>query len=217
MGSRKRVVCFGDSNTWGFIGGTRQRFDEDTRWTGRLQTLLGDGYAVVEEGLNGRTTVFRNPVVPYTNAEDHIKPILLSAAPIDLLILMLGGNDFQIQIASTPDATAYGMVHLIQEARAMGLDRPGETMRILLIAPTVMDESRLSFKELDCVDRQTLESSRKLPALLKTVAKLNDCEFLDANDYIVPGRVDGTHGDAEGHRIMADVIYREVKRIFKES
>ena len=90
-------------------------------------------------------------------------------------------------------------------------------MRILLIAPTVMDESRLSFKELDCVDRQTLESSRKLPALLKTVAKLNDCEFLDANDYIVPGRVDGTHWDADGHRIMADVIYREVKRIFKES
>ena len=52
---KKRILCYGDSNTWGFIGGLRTRFDEDTRCTGRLQNLLGSDYAVVEAGLNGRT------------------------------------------------------------------------------------------------------------------------------------------------------------------
>lgn len=215
-GTRKRIVCFGDSNTWGFIGGTRQRFDEDTRWTGLLQTLLGDGYAVVEEGLNGRTTVFRNPFVPHTNAADHIRPVLLSAAPIDLLIMMLGTNDFQLQIAATPSAAAQGVGLLVEEARSFGLSWPGEEMKVLIIAPTAIDESRLSLKEQDCIDARGVESSRLLAGELQTTARLLNCYFLDANDYIVPGRTDGTHWDAEGHRIMADVICREVKRIFAE-
>ena len=37
----KHVLCFGDSNTWGFIPGTCKRYDEHTRWTGILQDELG--------------------------------------------------------------------------------------------------------------------------------------------------------------------------------
>ena len=57
----KRILCFGDSNTYGTRpnGG---RFDEQTRWPMRLQSLLGEGYAVIEEGFGGRTTVFDDPV-----------------------------------------------------------------------------------------------------------------------------------------------------------
>ena len=64
---KKHIVCFGDSNTHGFCadptdcfdGGNR--FNEEERWTCRLQSLLGDGYLVVEEGLGGRTTCFEDP------------------------------------------------------------------------------------------------------------------------------------------------------------
>lgn len=59
---KKRILCFGDSNTWGYDGQTGLRFDEDTRWTSLLQSLLGPEYAVLEEGQNGRTTVFADPV-----------------------------------------------------------------------------------------------------------------------------------------------------------
>ena len=38
---KKRILCFGDSNTWGYDGQTGLRFDEDTRWTSLLQSLLG--------------------------------------------------------------------------------------------------------------------------------------------------------------------------------
>ena len=52
---KKHILCFGDSNTYGCrpSGG---RYDENTRWPMRLQSLLGDEYAVIEEGFGGRTT-----------------------------------------------------------------------------------------------------------------------------------------------------------------
>lgn len=49
----KRILCFGDSNTWGYDGQTGLRFAEDVRWTGVLQSLLGPEYTVLEEGQNG--------------------------------------------------------------------------------------------------------------------------------------------------------------------
>ena len=38
---KKRIVCFGDSNTWGYIPITGERYDESIRWPARLQEKLG--------------------------------------------------------------------------------------------------------------------------------------------------------------------------------
>ena len=54
---KKRIVCFGDSLTWGFDPDTRTRFPEESRWPMVLQKLLGEEYRVIEEGQNGRTIV----------------------------------------------------------------------------------------------------------------------------------------------------------------
>ena len=48
----KQILCFGDSNTYGLIPGTKDRYDWDTRWSGRIgQRLWEDGCRIVEEGL----------------------------------------------------------------------------------------------------------------------------------------------------------------------
>ena len=52
----KRVLCYGDSNTWGYDPGTGKRYAPDVRWTGVLANRLGPDYQVLEEGLNGRAT-----------------------------------------------------------------------------------------------------------------------------------------------------------------
>lgn len=78
----KHVLCFGDSNTWGFIPGTCKRYDEHTRWTGILQDELGADWRIHENGQNGRTTVFPEPgknfmtglgALPY--AMDTLRPL----------------------------------------------------------------------------------------------------------------------------------------------
>ncbi len=58
----RRILCFGDSNTWGYDPATEDRFDDQTRWTGVLQAALGTDFTVIEEGLNGRTTVWNDPI-----------------------------------------------------------------------------------------------------------------------------------------------------------
>ena len=66
--SIKNILCFGDSNTWGFVPGA---FDPETlymkrysileRWPGILRDILGADYHIIEEGLNGRTTNVEYP------------------------------------------------------------------------------------------------------------------------------------------------------------
>ena len=58
----KQIVCFGDSNTYGLIPGTTDRYDWNTRWTGIVgEEMSRQGYLVQEEGLCGRTTIFDDP------------------------------------------------------------------------------------------------------------------------------------------------------------
>lgn len=91
----KNIVCFGDSNTYGRDPVTKGRLDKKTRWPGVLQNILGEEYDVIEEGLNGRTTVWNDPVRggPKRNGSLYLLPCLESHAPINLLVIMLGTND----------------------------------------------------------------------------------------------------------------------------
>ena len=65
---KTHILCLGDSNTHGYCADPNDcadhgiRFNEDERWTCRLQKALGDEYLVTEEGLSGRTTVFVDPI-----------------------------------------------------------------------------------------------------------------------------------------------------------
>jgi lysophospholipase L1-like esterase len=61
-----RVLCFGDSNTYGCPGDDVDyvRLPADRRWTGVLQRLLGDGYDVIEEGLNGAPPMWTTRIAP---------------------------------------------------------------------------------------------------------------------------------------------------------
>lgn len=45
----KTILCYGDSNTYGYNPVDGSRWDKSIRWTGRLQELLGDEYTVIEE------------------------------------------------------------------------------------------------------------------------------------------------------------------------
>jgi lysophospholipase L1-like esterase len=209
---KKRVICFGDSNTWGYIPVTGQRYDETIRWPARLQEKLGyKDYTVVEEGLTGRTTVFDDPFDPELNGLKTMPAILRSAAPIDMLVFMLGTNDFQSNIpAGNPISTARAVQYMLETARSLGVDRPGEKMKILLISPVEITEDRLTFKENDVTDQTSINNSRELGKHLRIVADQLGVEFIDAAKYIKPGKVDGVHLDEAGHAKMAELVYEMV-------
>ena len=53
-----RILCYGDSNTWGYISGSNHlRYENNERWTRLLAQKLGDNFEIIEEGLNSRTLI----------------------------------------------------------------------------------------------------------------------------------------------------------------
>lgn len=87
------ILCFGDSNTYGYKPDGTGRFDTNTRWTSLLQKKLGADHRVIEEALCGRTTVFQDDLREGRRGLDLIGVTLEMHNPIDLLIVMLGTND----------------------------------------------------------------------------------------------------------------------------
>ena len=86
---QKRILCYGDSNTWGAIPNESERYPDDVRWTGVLQNELGSGYKIIEEGYNGRTTVHDDPIEGKLSGVTYFKPCMESQLPLDLIIIMV--------------------------------------------------------------------------------------------------------------------------------
>ena len=128
----KNILCFGDSNTWGFIPESiteshPRRHPHDVRWTGMLARELGEGFKVIEEGQNGRTTVHDDPFALVRNAKAVLPAILESHKPLDLVVLMLGtsaGIAYQLGHLRLTDASRRAYIESVSE-RLAAILRPG--------------------------------------------------------------------------------------------
>ena len=124
----KKLLCFGDSNTYGYRP-YDGRWGKDIRWCGRLQQALGPEYQVIEAGLNGRSVGSYDELWPEKNGKDMIAAYVRRHAPLDLLIVMLGANDSLFAAAAD---IAADMAELIGRARTALIGSP---CPILLLAP----------------------------------------------------------------------------------
>ena len=80
-----KIICYGDSNTYGACGFVGGRHHADIRWTGILQN--SGLYDVVNLGENGRE-------IPSDQWElNELTEILRREGDFDLLTVMLGTND----------------------------------------------------------------------------------------------------------------------------
>lgn len=116
--TRRRVLCFGDSNTYGYDPARDGRYGDDERYPMVLQDLLGDGWSVVEEGLPGRTAVFDDPITEGMNGLRVITPILMSHAPLDTVTIMLGTNDSKERFGCNSYLISQGIVRLVKKSPA---------------------------------------------------------------------------------------------------
>ena len=204
----KRILCFGDSNTWGLVAGTDNRYDWGTRWTGRLQDALsGDGFQVVEEGLCGRTTVFDDVSRPGRSGADLLPVLLEAHAPLDLVILMLGTNDCKTVYGASAEVIGRGVRKLIRQIRTHA-----ENSRILLISPIHLGERVWESGYDPEFSPASVEVSKKLEAVYRRIAEEEQVEFLAASRYATPSETDQEHLNEEGHRILAEAIYRQAKQ-----
>jgi lysophospholipase L1-like esterase len=205
----REILCFGDSNTWGYDPSTGERYPRETRWTGILQGLLGAGCRVIEEGLNGRTTVWEDPIEGDKMGRRHLLPCLLSQAPIDLVILMLGTNDLKKRFSAAATDISAGVECLLDIITLSGTGRNHAAPPVLLLCPPPL--GRLSaWAEMF---EGGMEKSRRLGPLYAELARARGCAFFDTGSVARSSDIDGLHLETGVHRVLGEAVAKEVKTL----
>ena len=201
------VVAFGDSNTWGYDPALGMRFGATARWTGVMRAELGGRFEVIEEGLNGRTTVHDDAFEPHRNGLAYLPPCLLSHAPLDLVIIALGCNDLKHRFGLTPGDIARGAERLVMCALEMGVGPGGKPPKVLLSAPPPLVE----LSEFSDMFADGPQKSIALAPLYRAVAKAHGAEFIDAAAHIHCSPLDGIHYEADQHAILGRAMAAAVR------
>lgn len=206
----KSVVCFGDSNTYGHDPATMERHPDTVRWPCLLQGLLGDEFKIIEEGLNGRTTVFDDPNDDWKNGVDYIKGILCTHRPVDYLVIMLGTNDMKNVYNASLEEIAEGLKEIIKRSESVMELKQGYVPKILIVSPPEIIPEILTGPFNDSFDESSIEKSKHIALHYKKVADRFGCDFIDSKLYIKPSVVDGLHLDAEGHKGLAEIVAKAI-------
>ncbi len=203
---KKRILCFGDSNTWGYIPENAMRYDESIRWTGRLNRLLGDEWCVIEEGMTGRTTVFDTGFDDDQNGKRALPFILKSQLPLDCAVVMLGTNDLCDHHMERIELGITEILRLIKNANSIYRTKtpvfPGDA-RILLVSP-------LPYGKGCALSDEIKKESELYPEVYKRVALKCGVDYLDPSPYIAPSSVDGIHFTPEAHKKLSELIYAKI-------
>lgn len=202
-----RILCFGDSNTFGYNTITGGRYDRRTRWTSRLQQLLGTECCVIEAGLNGRMTVYEDPSTPGRCGLEDIDKIVSIYAPIDLLIVMLGTNDCKNILCVTAEDIANGVEQIVERAKESVI----QPFKTLIISPIEISKAVITSGFGWEFDESSIKKSLELAEELEKVAEKQGAIFLNAAQVTKPCNADGVHLEEMGHEKLAKAIEEIIK------
>ena len=175
------VICFGDSNTYGYdphsyLG---DRYDAYSRWVDILAAKTG--WTVRNMGENGREIPTSAPDFP---------------ADTDLLIVMIGTND--LLQGKSPEQAAE---RLEQFLSGISLNRS----KILLIAPPPVKRGAW------VPGQQLIDDSHTFARLCQVLAEKLGIRFADAGKWDISLAYDGVHFTEQGHRAFAAGLLEVVK------
>ncbi len=197
----KTVLCYGDSLTWGYCAEGPARHAPEDRWPNVLQAALGPEVQVIAEGLNGRTTAFDDHLASADRNGARILPTLLvTHAPLDLVVIMLGANDMKPFVCGRAVGAAQGMRRLIDVVRGTAYPLGQEPPDILLVAPPPLCET--ADPDFAAMFEGMIEQSRMLASLYSDLADDTGCGFYDAGSVAKTTPLDGVHLDAKSTRAI---------------
>ncbi len=212
--SKKRILCFGDSLTWGFDPVSRTRLPEDSRWPRVLGEALGSEYEIIEEGQNGRTIASDDPAEGEKNGLKYIGPCMESHSPFDIIIIMLGSNDLKRKFSYSSMDIAGEMQIMIEKIKAYNHFRCGDSFKIVLMSPPFIADSIKESWLGDCFGYEnSVKVSKELPDWYGQLAKMYDCYHFEASKYVVASDADGCHLDSENQRKLGQELAEFIKKM----
>lgn len=215
----KNILAFGDSNTWGYDyltftheTGVQGRMAYDERWTGRLALLLGENYRVIEDGLNSRTICVEDPCIPHRRGMDSLAVALEAQAPLDLVIIQLGANEFKTMYSRNPGAIAFGLEHMIRLCKQPRYGYPAP--QVLIVAPAPIHPQAHTMQLGYNYGPDAYERSVRVGKEYATVAARHGCGFLDGADlHFELNTLDGVHYSRADHAKLAEAVCAKVREM----
>ncbi len=211
----KTILCYGDSNTYGYNPADGSRYPQEIRWTGLLQKNLGEDYLVINEGCNGRTTIFEDPAEPWKTGMFYVKPCMNTHKPVDMVVLMLGSNDLKKMYHASAAQIADGAGDVADEIRDFLKEKQGFSPQVVLAAPPQTGEAILTCGFRTQFDQTSIVRSKEFPEEYKRVAEERNCIFFNAGAYAQPSEIDGLHLSVESHKRLADGLCRFILDIME--
>ncbi len=211
----KTILCYGASNTYGQKPDRSGRFAADERWTGILQDQLGEDYYIIEEGLGGRTTDLDhpNPNKPNRNGLSYFKACLESHLPLDMIIVMLGTNDFKTTYNRSAQDIANALKQFPDYVREFCNTRSIPQPKFILVSPPYMnDQAPLFYDSMPTkgiYDETSVRKSHELAKYLQAIATETNSLFLDSALIAQTGE-DGCHLDKQSQPKLASALYQLV-------
>lgn len=210
----KTILCFGDSNTWGFAPDSittpfPRRHALDVRWTGLLAKELGVDYRVIEEGQNGRTTVHDDPLNVCRNGKEYLPACLESHKPIDIVVLMLGTNDLKSLYNLPPGEIANGAGILARMILTSTAGPGNQPPKLLLVCPPKVG-GLSHLPDLEAKIPNGTSRSTQFPRYYEALAATLGCAYLNSQEIVETSSTDGIHLEASEHAKLAPAIAAKI-------
>jgi lysophospholipase L1-like esterase len=215
----KRIMVFGDSNSWGWVPQEAivptSRYDAATRWPGVMSGVLGDGYVVIEEALSARTAATDDPSLGLggagLNGLAYLPAALATHMPLDLVVIMLGTNDVKSGFGQSPLDISLDILQLASEVRkSTGVATDYSPAKVLIVAPPppgqIADVDWLQAIFPDASVKKSVE----LSAVLGPLATAAGFAFIDAGTFARIDGVDGVHMSADQHAAIGKAVAASV-------
>lgn len=202
----KKILCYGDSNTFGYNPCDASRYDTHTRWTALLQNILGDGYQIIEEGMCDRTGIADNDKGFLFSAQRHFPKLMPKTKEVDILVLWIGTNDLQFKYNLTLGQIEKGLEKLIIIAQ-------NYAKKIVLIPSVELSDNILDGNFSYQFDNKSVSKSKKMSKIYKKLSRIYNLEYFDINEFVKPSEADGLHYDTIGHTIIAQKLSEVLLKI----
>ncbi|MDO5437232.1 MAG: GDSL-type esterase/lipase family protein [bacterium] len=205
-----KILCFGDSNTYGFNPTDGSRYDKQTRWSGILSELLKDDFEIIEAGCNNRNCFAKNPLGEELIGVKAVKKYLKTKP--DLVLLALGINDLQKFYRPASEDINKGVRELIDIVQK---ELPNS--KIVLISPSVLKNEVLTGFFAFQFDEISIQKSKEIAAIYEKAANDMKVYFLNFDKIADVSKEDGLHYTPEGHLKIAQALREFILALFKNS
>ena len=198
-----KILCFGDSNAFGYNPSDGSRYNDKTRWSALLKDFLfKEKIDLVELGKCNRTT-FKNVFGKEESGDFALEKYFKNSNLEDIsgIIFQIGINDVQKIYNAKNDELKNGILKLIQLSKKY-LNNP----KILLILPLEIEPQILKTHFSELFDETSIEKSKILASIYLKIAQEENVEALDLSEIAEVSKIDGLHFNETNHKKIFSAV-----------